>query len=76
MTEGKTRPMTTSERILNFLADDQAENPTSWVAVHEITLMGASDCAISARLRELARDGRVESRMREGKRFKEWRYIG
>ena len=58
---------TASERIVDALIIHG-----SWLAVHEIGLIGISDCAASARLRELARTGAVVSRYREGTRFKEW----
>ena len=41
-------------------------------AVHELRLDGVSQCAASARLREMARAGEVTSRTRLGKKFSEW----
>ena len=41
-------------------------------AVHELHLDGVSQCAASARLREMARDGEVVGRFRIGKPFKEF----
>jgi len=43
-----------------------------WKAVHELRIVGVSECAASARLREMARTGEVAGRYREGKTFKEW----
>jgi DNA-binding HxlR family transcriptional regulator len=42
------------------------------LAIHELGIMGHSECALSARLRELRRDGFVEGLPRPGKAFKEW----
>ena len=47
----------------------------SWLAVHEIREAGInaySENCLATRLPELALDGKVVSRVREGKRFKEW----
>jgi hypothetical protein len=45
---------------------------TPWLAVHELGLLTVSQCAASARLREMARAGEVTSRTRFGKKFSEW----
>lgn len=64
----KTKPKTASELIIELLT----ANPESWFAVHELNITDVSECAASARLRELARDGRVIGKTRKGKSFKEW----
>jgi hypothetical protein len=48
----------------------------SWLAVHELNIIGISDNAAATRLSELAKQGKVVSRFRTGKRFKEWAYKG
>ena len=58
---------TASERIILRLVSHNG-----WLAIHEFGLRGISDCAASARLRELARGGKVVSRFREHSRYKEW----
>jgi pyridoxine 5'-phosphate synthase PdxJ len=44
-------------------------------AVHELHLESVSQCAASARLREMSRDGEVVGRIRLGKQFKEWALV-
>lgn len=59
--------MTAKEAILKTLG--QAWKP---MPIHEFQLIGVSETAISARLRELARDGVVEGHRVEGKSYKAW----
>ena len=59
--------MTTEQAILKVLKD----SPTP-LAIHEMKIMGASDTAKSARLREMRRAGKVAGWTRPGKKFKEW----
>lgn len=46
------------------------------LAVHQFPYIGFSQTGISARLRELARDGKVESVPVPGKKFTAWRLAG
>lgn len=50
------------------------ESPTS-LAVHEFNIFGHSETAISARLREMAKDGNVVGRVRPGTALKEWSLV-
>ena len=43
-----------------------------WLAVHEIEVRGYSENSLATRLSELAKDGKVKGRTRQGKAFKEW----
>ena len=66
-------PETASEKILFLLA-----RTNLWLAVHELEdhgLIGVSQNSAAARLRELRRVFKVECRKREGKNFKEWRFV-
>lgn len=49
-----------------------------FTALHEFSLIGVSESALGARLREEARsqDPRVYTRRREGKHYNEWGLIG
>lgn len=58
--------MTIKEKILEIL------KPDIWLAVHEFPYMGTNENTLASRLPELALDGKVEGRYRQGKRFKEW----
>ena len=51
------------------------ESSRDWLGVHEINIGWHSQTAISARLRELAREGKVIGRVRKGKAVKEWARI-
>lgn len=42
------------------------------LAIHEFNLLGVSENALAARLRELTQDGQLCRATRAGKRFKEW----
>ena len=42
------------------------------LAVHEFNIMGYSENCLATRVSELAVEGKLFSRYREGKRFKEW----
>lgn len=60
--------MTTSEAVVRVLSEtDEA------LAVHEFGLMGVAQTAISARLRELAREGIVVGAKHPTKAYKVWR---
>ena len=61
---------TIPERILDYLAQQ-----TSPKTLYEIpySATGASECTVSARLRELARVGKVTGEKRQGTNYKEWR---
>jgi hypothetical protein len=59
--------MTAKESILEVLS-----KTTDKLAIHEFPFVGYNQAAISARLRELAREGKVVGTPRPGKAFKEW----
>ena len=59
--------MTAKEAIVSTLSD--SDRP---LAVFEFGLMGVAQTSISARLRELARDGIVQSVRVPGKRYTAW----
>lgn len=59
--------MTAKEKILQRLRDFGG-----FLAVHELKLGDVSDNAAATRLSELARDGKVIGRTRQGKAYKEW----
>jgi hypothetical protein len=61
--EKKTIP----ERIIEVLS--QAVKP---LATHEFPFIGTNEPTISARLREMAIDGKVMGFRRKDKKFKEW----
>lgn len=65
--------MKTAERIYHEL--NTSDKP---LAVHELgeRVNGASQTSISARLREMRRDGQVFSIEVPGKRFTKWAVIG
>lgn len=50
---------------------------TWWLAVHELgrRIRNHSQNSIATKLSQMALLGRVEGRVRDGKRFKEWRFI-
>ena len=58
--------MTAAERILQRLSEQ------SDLALFEFKIMGCSESAISARLRESAREGKVIGHYRKGENFKRW----
>lgn len=62
--------MSAKDKILERLS--KASDP---LPVHEFNLPGVSQTSISARLRELSRDGRVESVPVPGKRFTAWKLV-
>ena len=62
--------MTARQSIIKFLYESSRP-----VAVHEIVIPRVSQTAVSARLREIARDGLVEGLRVEGKAFKVWRMV-
>lgn len=62
--------MTTRQAIIKCLYESHLP-----LAVHEFGFIGANHAAISARLREMARDGIVEGFRAEGKAYKVWRMI-
>ena len=59
--------LTASEKIL--VALNESDIP---LAIHEMQIAGHSETALSARTRELVRDGFISGKRREGKAFKEW----
>ena len=59
--------MTAAESILKRLSESSAP-----LAVHELNIWKCSDTAASARLRELAREGKVIGHIRKGTSYKEW----
>lgn len=61
---------TAKEKILDFLA--MADGP---VPIHELRIEGVSQTSASARLREMAREGLVESVPVEGKRYTAWKAV-
>ena len=60
--------MTTSQAVVRVLSE--TDSP---LAVHEFGLMGVSQTAISARLRELARDGVVVGVKHPTRAYKLWK---
>lgn len=60
--------MTAKEKIVRALAESDRA-----LALHEIPVMGINQAAASARLRELRREGLVESVPVPGKRFTAWK---
>ena len=70
----------TKDKILILLNN----HPHSYLAVHEIPIkyfsiygcyMASNENAIASRLGELANEGKVRSRRREGKMYKEWQIV-
>ncbi len=61
--------MTVPQLILNRLAE------SSNLALHEFNIFGSNQAAISARLRELARQGIVVGKVRKGTNYKEWSLV-
>ncbi len=62
-------PLKVTARDLILAELRRREKP---LAVHELCVTGVSECSASARLREMAEDGLVIGKKREGKSFKEW----
>lgn len=58
---------TAKDRILETMADGK------WRSLFEFNLVGVSESAIGARLRETTQIWLTECRVRPGKNFKEWR---
>lgn len=65
--------MTAIEAALGCIARAQIEGrPPVYLAVHEMDIIGHSQNALSTRLPEAAKLGKVHGRYRDGKKFKEW----
>lgn len=62
--------MTAREKIVKALAESDRA-----LALHELPIVGINQAAASARLRELAREGVVESIPVPGKRFTAWKLV-
>ena len=59
--------MTSKELILERLSESGKS-----LACHELNITGHSENALASRLSELQREGKIQSRYREGFRYKEW----
>lgn len=60
--------MTTKALILAFLGESSRPLP-----IHDFPIPGVSQTSISARLRELAREGKVESVPVPGRKYTAWK---
>ncbi len=61
------KELTVKEKILEVLR--RSPKP---LACHEFPYLGTNENTIATRLTELATEGKVTSKYRDGKRFKEW----
>src|SRR3990167_9200471 len=59
--------MSAKSLILSVLEHSQI-----WLACHELHVPRYSENCVATRLSELQAEGKIKSRYREGKRFKEW----
>lgn len=48
---------------------------SEWLSLFEFKIIGCSEAAISARLREMAKVGIVEGRFRKSENYKEWNLV-
>lgn len=62
--------MTAKDLIIERLKNGE------WLAVHEIKLKRYSENCVATRLPEMAKQGVLESRVREGTNYKEWHLVG
>jgi hypothetical protein len=61
--------ITAKSELLRILPPATSE---SWLAVHELPVIGYSQNNLATRLSELARAGSVVGRIRKSEAFKEW----